>query len=165
MGFTLIGPWNCPCKAVVLPLIGITWDLHWSIHETAHINHCLATHWCYMGFTLVGPWNFTWKPTAFPHIGIAWVLHLWTHLLWLAHETAHKNPLFFHTLALHGVYDSWNCPYKLLSCHAHIGVTWDLLRLVIETTHEKPLFYNTLVWHKSTYRMPNFLGWAFLLVA
>ena len=58
-------------------LIGITWGLHWSIHETAHINHCLATHWYYMG------------------------------LLLLAHETVHEKPLFFQTLALHGVYIGW----------------------------------------------------------
>ena len=37
MGFTLVGSWNCPCKATVLPLAGIKWGTHWSAHETAYI--------------------------------------------------------------------------------------------------------------------------------
>ena len=76
---------------LVLPHIDITWVLHWSTHETAHINHCLATHWYYMGSTLVGPWNCTWKATVFPQIGIAWGLY------WSTHESAHKKTLSCHT--------------------------------------------------------------------
>ena len=141
MGFTLIGPWNCPCKAIVLPHIGITWGLHWSTHETAHINHRLTTHWYYMRFTLVGPWNCTWQATV------------------------------FHTLALHGVYIGrlMKLPIKTLSCHIlvlHgsllvsprscpckttvlpiIGIAWGSHWLAHETAHVKPLFWQTLALH------------------
>ena len=65
MEFTLVGPQHRPCtqrhntvpvhKDIVLPYICMTWVLHWSTHETGHVNQCLAKHWNYMGFTLVGP--------------------------------------------------------------------------------------------------------------
>ena len=53
MGFTLIRHWNCPCEAIVLPHIGITWGLHGSTHETAHVKsrscHTLGSYGVYPG--------------------------------------------------------------------------------------------------------------------
>ena len=52
MGFTWVGPWNCSCKYIVLPHIGITWGVHWSSHETDHVKplfcHTLALHGVYI---------------------------------------------------------------------------------------------------------------------
>ena len=52
-GPTLVVPCNCPCKAIVLPRIGITWSLHWSVHETAYVKplfcYSLALHGIYIG--------------------------------------------------------------------------------------------------------------------
>ena len=145
MGFTLIGPWKFPCKAIVVPHIGITWGLHWSghdwsIHETAHMKHCLATPWYYMGFTLVGPWNCTWKATVFQHIGIAWGLH------WSTNETAHVKTLSYHTLELHGSTlvgpRSFPCKTTVLPL---IGIAWGSHWLAHETAHVKPLVCHSLV--------------------
>ena len=38
MAFTLVGPWNCPCEANVLPPIGITWSVHWSTHRISDVK-------------------------------------------------------------------------------------------------------------------------------
>ena len=114
MGFTWVGPWNYPCKSIVLPHIGITWGLHWSTHETAHINHCLTTHWYYMGFTLVGPWNCTWKATVYPK---HW--HCMGFTLADSWNCPYK-PLSYHTLVLHGVYSGWPMKLRMKShCFFH----------------------------------------------
>ena len=152
MGFTLIGTWNCLCKAIVLPHIGITWGLHGSTHETAHINHCLATHWYYMGLTLVGSWNCTRKAIVCPHIGIAWGLHwltetahvktLYCHILnymvprWSANGVAHVKPLFCHSLVLHGAHISW--PMKLPMLRHCFAKHWHYMGFTLlakETAH------------------------------
>ena len=47
MGIPLVDPWNCPCKSIVLPHIGITWGLHCTIHETKlpMQSHCFGITW------------------------------------------------------------------------------------------------------------------------
>ena len=113
MRFAWAGQWNWPCKPIVLPHIGITWVWHWSIHETAHINHCLATHWYYMGFTLVDPWNCTWKATVFH------TLH------WSTLGAAHVKTLSCHTFELPGstLVGPWSCPCKTTVLPL-IGIAW-----------------------------------------
>ena len=166
MEFTLIGPWNCPCKAIVLPLIGVTWGLHLSAHETVHVQpkplfcHTLALHGVYIGRLMELP---IWT-TVLSHIGITW------GLLWLAHQTAKS-----HCFSTHGhcmrftLVDSWNCPYKPLSYHTLVlhgstlvgpwscpcktivlplsDIAWDSNWLAHETAHVKPLFYQTMALH------------------
>ena len=73
MGSTWVGPWNCLCKAIVLPHIRITWGLHWSAHGT--FCHTLSLHGVYIGRLMK---LLIWT-TVLPHIGITW------GLLWLAH--------------------------------------------------------------------------------
>ena len=52
MGRIMFVPWNCPCKTIILPHIGITWGSHGSAHETAPVNplfcHNLALHGAYI---------------------------------------------------------------------------------------------------------------------
>ena len=59
MGFTWVGSWNCPCKSIVLPHIGITWGVHWSSHGTAHVKplfcHTLTLHGVYTDWTMKMP--------------------------------------------------------------------------------------------------------------
>ena len=138
MGFTLIGPWNYPCKDIVFPHIGIIWCLHWSNHETAYTNHCLATHWYYMGVYSGWPMNLHMKSHCFSthgvYIGRPMKRPMQRHCLsthwncmvpgWSAHEVAHVKPLFCHSLVLHGAHINW--PMKL---------------------HVKPLFCQTLALH------------------
>ena len=95
MGFTLIGPWNCPCKAIVchtLALHGVyigrlmncpykplschTMVLHgvysgWPM-KLLMKSHCFSTHWHCMGFTSVNSWKCPYKDTVLPHIRITW---------------------------------------------------------------------------------------------
>ena len=140
MGRTLVIPWNCPCKAIVLPQISIKWGLHWSTHETAHINHCLATHWYYMGFTLVGPWNCTWKTTVFSTnwycMGFT-LVDSWNCLY---------KPLSYHTLVLHGVYSGWSMKLHMkikATVFPHIGISWGLHW----STHETAYINHCLTTH------------------
>ena len=101
-------------KDIILPYICMTWVLHWSTHETGHVNQWLAKHWNYMGFTLVGPWNCACKAIVYPHICRTWNSH------WSSHSFAHVKPLF--------------C-YTLVSLRAHIGqpMKWPVQSLFVDT--------------------------------
>ena len=72
---SLVDSWNCPCKAIVLPHIGITWGSLWSAHEVAHVKPLVFHTWYYVGLTLVSLYNDQCATIVFPHIGIkAWAL-------------------------------------------------------------------------------------------
>ena len=71
-GFTLVGSWNCACKATVLPLIGIKWGTHWSAHETAYIiplfYHTFVKQNFYRAYPLSWPKQYPWLNKCGPHI-------------------------------------------------------------------------------------------------
>ena len=121
MWFTVIDPWNYPCKATVLTHICLTLNSFCQTHERGNVKplscHRMALH----GFTLVSPWNCPCTQSHFlQYIRIAWVYtgRPWNCLCkasvspniritqgspWSAHKTAHVKP-FFQTFALHGIH-------------------------------------------------------------
>ena len=99
MWFTVIDPWNCPCKATVLTHICLTLNSFCPTHETGHVKplfcHRMALHGFYVGQPMKLPLYA--KPVFAIH-SHCMGLH------WSTHETVYVKPASRQTLELHGAH-------------------------------------------------------------